>query len=123
MNFIDGTVAAANDGYAVRTKGGEAFPVPAGVARQDLGSEVVLGIRPEHVEISTGPIEATVVVTEPTGAETLVALHGAGREVLAMPKESLDVAIDGRLRIGVPEERIHLFDRESGARLVQQEDL
>ena len=44
-------------------------------AEQHVGNEIILGIRPEHVGISPeGPINGTIQLVEPLGAETLVHL-------------------------------------------------
>ena len=121
MNLIDGTVAAAGDGFVFTTVNGASFPVPAATGKQAVGREVVAGIRPEHVELA-GPstnaaMQAVAAVLEPTGSETMVALHLNGHEVVALTKERIDVAPGSTLHIRFPQEKIHLFDRETGARL------
>jgi multiple sugar transport system ATP-binding protein len=82
MNFIEGNV---DPGGRVFTSGGLilALPVPQIERLKDKG-RATLGVRPEHVHVSTSAREgwqpATVYVTELMGNETFVFLRLAGGE-------------------------------------------
>jgi len=121
MNFFDLTL---QDGRLV----GEnlEYDLPADVATTAEGhSDVVLGIRPESVEIKDGEdltesgdwIQATVDVVEPHGNENAVHLR-LGEDDTA----TLTVMIDGmryltagqEVGIHFPGDAIHLFDGETG---------
>jgi sn-glycerol 3-phosphate transport system ATP-binding protein len=82
---------------------------------------VSLGIRPEHlVADPDGPLKVRVHLAEPLGANTL--FHGE----LIGTEEAVTVSLPGIHRIGdrneqlsldVSPDQLHLFDRESGARI------
>ena len=113
MNFLPGTVEAGG----FRAEGGSLWPLPASAANAN-GRTAVYGVRPEHLLLSTAGVPLTVQVVEPTGSETQVhgrlgelAVMGAFRErVTARPGEPIAVTADPAL--------VHLFDRETGVRLV-----
>ena len=115
MNFLPGTIEAAG----FRADGGSLWPLPASAANVN-GRQAVYGVRPEHLQLSSheSGVPLMVQVVEPTGSETQVhgklgalPVMGAFRErVMAKPGEPIAVTTDPAL--------IHLFDRETGARLV-----
>ena len=113
MNFIPGTVEAGG----FRAEGGSLWPLPVTGANQN-GRPAVYGVRPEHLQLQPGGVPLMVQVVEPTGSETQVhgrlgslAVMGAFRErVSAAPGQPIAVTADPAL--------VHLFDRETGARLV-----
>ena len=82
------------------------------------GRPAIYGVRPEHLQLGGAGVQLTVQVVEPTGSETQVhgrvgdvAVLGAFRErVAAQPGEPLTVTADPAL--------VHLFDRDTGQRLV-----
>ncbi len=112
MNMVKGTIS----GGSLRMDDGTLWPLPAnGAARKE--GPAVYGVRPEHLQLDSEGIRATVQVVEPTGSETQVLMRiggqpviGAFRErVLARPGDILPVRPDTAL--------VHLFDQQSGARL------
>ncbi len=121
MNFLPGTVEAAG----FRAEGGSLWPLPPGPrgGGRHLGRPAVYGVRPEHLQLAASDgVPLLVQVVEPTGSETQVhgrlgpqpgalPVMGAFRErVLARPGQSIAVTADPAL--------VHLFDRDTGARLV-----
>ncbi len=116
MNFIEGRVAL-NGGPSFVGKGGVRLSLPATPAAQD-GQPVTLGVRPEHLTLGDGGMEAEVVVVEPTGPEVQVnARLAGGEEIVAVfrerhlfkPGEKISVKPQGNL--------VHLFDGATGKRL------
>jgi multiple sugar transport system ATP-binding protein len=116
MNFLPGTVEPGG----FRAEGGSLWPLPDG-GTQVSGRAALYGVRPEHLQLSRQQgqgVPLTVQVVEPTGSETQVygklgalPVLGAFRErVSAQPGEPLTVTADPAL--------VHLFDRETGQRLV-----
>ena len=113
MNFLPGTVEAGG----FRADGGSLWPLPAGMS---AGRPAVYGVRPEHLQLANGHggVPLLVQVMEPTGSETQVhgrlgemSIMGAFRERMTVrPGEPINVTADPAL--------VHLFDRETGARLV-----
>ena len=85
MNFIEGRVDAPARRFA-----GDALSLildDSQLARLNGTDRVTLGIRPEHIEVSTterdGWLKATVYVTELMGNETFVFLTLGGEKIIA----------------------------------------
>src|SRR5262249_56079540 len=84
-----------------------------------VGREVVLGIRPEAIELAAPGqaagtvIEADLEVVEPTGADTLAYLRVDGAEVVARLKPQEDLRPGARLSLALDMGRASLFDPES----------
>jgi multiple sugar transport system ATP-binding protein len=124
MNFLTGQITAAN---AVELVGnGDTpiqLPLPEAVAKSSNGRKVVLGIRPEnltrydrrHLEETPhmGAIEAPVEVVEPTGAETMVVVRLAGKEVIARFEPNAAPVVGERVKLAVDMAKACLFDPET----------
>jgi multiple sugar transport system ATP-binding protein len=117
MNFIDGALE------------GKVFQAPAmnlllaGDQRSALGNRerVTLGIRPEHMQISTnqseGWLTASVYVTELMGNETFVFLELGGRKLVARTRGDFRAEPETKVWIEFDLTRAHFFDPASGNRL------
>ncbi|HXI37663.1 MAG TPA: sn-glycerol-3-phosphate ABC transporter ATP-binding protein UgpC [Burkholderiales bacterium] len=80
------------------------------------GRDVLLGVRPEHLEISgDGGLAAEVVVVEPTGADTHIFCKVGGIDVTAVVRERHDFHPGKALRL--KPRLTYVFDPSSGARL------
>ena len=111
MNFIDGEVVS--DGF--RDTGGAVWPLPPGAPP---GKPAVYGIRPEHLRLTQGGIPLKVQVLEPTGSETQVIGHVGSLPVMGAFRERISAAPGEAIGIGTDPMLAHLFDRESGQRLI-----
>jgi len=94
---------------------GEAFEFALPTDRRLGRGEFVLGIRPEDIDLD--PAEpagtATVAVTEPTGSEVIIYLETPNE--LTLKSDAVDEpAIGAEIAFGVPPEKVHLFDPETG---------
>ena len=94
------------------------MPLPAGAA----GREVILGFRPESLELSTDGLEARVDVVEELGADAYVFCRtqlGSGEEATLVAR--VDVrrvpARGDTVALRPVDEDVHVFDAESGVRL------
>src|SRR5204862_5570618 len=76
MNIVDGTLRRNGAGAFVETEGGLRWPLN-GHGGAD-GQPVVYGVRPEHLALAgaDAPVQAEVIVVEPTGAETELLVRG-----------------------------------------------
>jgi multiple sugar transport system ATP-binding protein len=124
MNFLPGQIT---DGNAVELVGNGDTPVrlplPDGVGKSSSGRKVVLGIRPESLtrydrrqleETShVASIEAPVEVVEPTGAETMVVVRIAGKEVIARFEPNAAPVVGERVKLAVDMAKACLFDPET----------
>ena len=114
MNFLRGRADAS--GLVLADDGRLAVPVPAAL----VGRELVLGIRPEHLEVCT-PDEALFTLQtemrEMLGADTLV--HGLfGKELLVARLSAAEHPSPGQaLPLRPLPGSLHWFDATSGARL------
>jgi multiple sugar transport system ATP-binding protein len=117
MNFVPGRVRAG----AVEVGEGVSLPLPRGVKADD-GQPVIFGARPEHLSLTSdgAGLPASVVVVEPTGADTQVFAKFGGAEVTAVFRERHDFKPGETVRLVPDHERTHLFDAQSGRSLRQQ---
>lgn len=83
------------------------------------GSRVIYGARPEHFlfDASARGLSAEVIVVEPTGSETQIAVRLAGQEVITAFRERIDARPGDRVHLIPQGDRAHLFDGVSGARV------
>lgn len=84
---------------------------------------LVLGIRPEHLDIAEAPAAGRegllfhVDLLEPIGVRTIVHLRAGDAEVLAVKEKRFGRSLRGEVRALLPQERCHLFDAGSGVAL------
>ncbi len=88
------------------------------------GRSVTVGIRPEHMALAgagDADLELEVELIEPLGADTLVhgRLKGSDAELCARLPGIQPVPAGQALPIVVDRARVHLFDPDSGARLLR----
>ena len=128
MNFLDAGIEAANGGVTVSVDGGPRLPVPASLTARyaaHAGRPVAFGIRPEHINnIRTEaaddglvPIEITVELTEPLGADTLIFTKLGDTEIICRATAVARMTPGQPAKLNVDMNQMHLFDRETGAAL------
>ena len=130
MNFFDAELVRTPVGYAARLLGVELALTQDQTrelaAREDVPETVVLGVRPEHIEVVTaqapGAIRAKVEVSEMMGSEVYLHVNPKDQDVVVrvplldhQPKSS-----SGKLsevHIAFRSEQMHLFDQTTGENL------
>ena len=120
MSFASAQLNA--DGSGVDLPGGACFALPAMVYAAHAGREVIMGIRPEHLELTQGRDSNTqlaVRLVEQLGADTLVHGHfGENQTDMTIRLNGIrDFTIGDTLPIRVDADNIHLFDPSSEKRL------
>lgn len=97
---------------------GMSLPLPLDAAGED-GQLVVFGTRPEHLALAPDGqgLAASVVVVEPTGADTLVFTKIGVTEVTAVFRERHEFRAGDAIRLMPDLDRTHLFDAGSGKSL------
>jgi multiple sugar transport system ATP-binding protein len=115
MNMIEGRISPS-DSKLFLTGDGTALPLARPVDVPS-GKPLIYGLRPEHVRFDADGIPAHVVVTEPTGAETMVIARLGGSEVTLMFHERIHASPGDTLRIAIDASAVHIFDKETGQRL------
>jgi multiple sugar transport system ATP-binding protein len=96
------------------------YSMPDGVMERINGrqGEIIAGVRPEDIEITTGrngdTCAAEVYNVENMGMEKIVTLQIDRYIFKAVASADFDAAINDQVHIGFKKERMHFFDRESG---------
>ena len=117
MNLLEGNISA--DGTRFEVAGGMALPL-GNAANLQRGHAVTLGIRPEHIALSSqtaGGVPFVVDTLEMLGADNLV--HGRwGEQKMVVRLSHQERPQPGStLWLYLPENNLHFFDKENGQRL------
>jgi len=120
MNFAPARINA--DGSAVDLNGGVAFTLAEGSYTQYGNRQVILGIRPEDLQLAASDDEKcnlSVSLVEHLGADTLVHGHfGEDRTDMTIRLTGIQNFNQGELlALHIEPDKIHLFDPESEKRL------
>ena len=120
MNFL--TSRLSSNRRTIEIPGSINSPVDSGDLQDYGGKEIILGIRPEHFELTEtieGAMQLSVNHVELLGADTLV--HGHfGDEKTQLTVRLPDIYHFKRgstLSLTISPEKLHLFDVESGSRI------
>lgn len=130
MNFFDSNLEIINGRYyAVLDKDNKVM-LPKNMQKvlkesKINNEQVVLGIRPEHIEIvkpeNENALEAWVKLTEMMGNEVHIHVDILGRSgIVRVPTSKLPkdewgkMAIDKSIYVNIPKELVHVFDKETG---------
>ena len=116
MNFMKGKLSFSNGRSIFEGPGDIRIPVnaPAG----DDGRPVTLGMRPEHLTITPDGFGTQIAVIEPTGSETQVVTKAGGQEIVCLFRERVTAHPGETMRILPDANLVHLFDAESGQRII-----
>lgn len=114
MNFINARVDGDQPPTLI-TLSGVKIPLPGTAPRAPPGSEIIMGVRPEHVTLG-GPraMPAEIMVIEPTGYETQVIAKLAGQEMTCVFRERLSGGPGDRIGLTF-DGPLHFFDAQTGA--------
>lgn len=117
MNLLEGNISA--DGTRFELAGGMALPL-GNAANLQRGRAFTLGIRPEHIALSSqtaGGVPFVVDTLEMLGADNLV--HGRwGEQKMVVRLSHQERPQPGStLWLYLPENHLHFFDKENGQRL------
>jgi lactose/L-arabinose transport system ATP-binding protein len=113
MNFLDGV----SSGDAVKlndVEGQYALPVKL----PPEGTEVSMGIRPEHIEIDPNGDTHIVELTEELGGVSFVHLKSnIGEKIIVEERGDMRSQEYGRVGVNFPLDRVMLFDRKTESRI------
>ena len=134
MNFIAGTLKDEGDRIRFREIEGGTIDVAFAAADRPAargwnGKSIILGIRPEDLEVARfsrkegkalgSAFPALAEMVEPMGAETNLHLQTGAHTLVCRTREALDRGESGhRFQFAVKLEKAHLFDPASTKRLV-----
>ncbi len=119
MNFLRG-VLTSDAGRPALKVGGVSIPLASPLVSLHE-RPVVIGVRPEHVEISDdpgAPFAAQVDLVEPMGVTTLVHARIADEDVKILSLDRPRLSTGAPIRLKLLPDRLHLFDAATEARLV-----
>jgi multiple sugar transport system ATP-binding protein len=119
MNLIAGRLQLDGTGphpHHVLTDDGLRLPLGP-LTRGAHGDAVLWGARPEDFAIGEGGLDAEVVVVEPTGAETQVALRLGRHPLMAAFRQRVGARSGERLALQPLAHKAHLFDAAGNERL------
>ncbi|MBR1581876.1 MAG: ATP-binding cassette domain-containing protein [Bacilli bacterium] len=132
MNFIDCELEENKGVYSINILG-EKLKISAELNQKLLNKgikaqSIVLGIRPEHIQLNeNGSLKANVNITEMMGSQLLV--HAVGKNgkdlVISVPNIGIKGELkdtlynNGEIKFNLQEESIHLFDIENGENLLK----
>jgi multiple sugar transport system ATP-binding protein len=92
----------------------------AKAAESRAGANVLIGFRPEHIELANGTtgenavrFPASVDVVEYLGNEELIHAQAEGNEIVALLPSDRRVSVGDSVQLAVPMEKLHIFDPES----------
>lgn len=83
------------------------------------GGDLLVGVRPEHVQLDAGDTRATVTLTEPLGRDVLVHLDSNASSINALvpATQGARLTVGEEVGIRVEPSHLHLFDAETGRRV------
>jgi multiple sugar transport system ATP-binding protein len=83
------------------------------------GANVLIGFRPEHLELANGQVAETVRfpakvdVVEYLGNEELIHAQTEGNEIVALLPSDEKVSVGDSVNFSIPMDKLHIFDPES----------
>ncbi len=120
MNFLEARIS--DDARCLALGSDDSLPLPDDAPAGRAGRDVILGIRPEHFEVTQqdkGLIQFTVNHVEILGADTLVYGHFGRRKIdltLRLP-DIHNFVKDTSLSLSVAPDKLHLFDPQTRQRI------
>ncbi|MEA9750252.1 sn-glycerol-3-phosphate ABC transporter ATP-binding protein UgpC [Xanthomonas campestris pv. raphani] len=120
MNVLQGRLDTQDGLHLVMADG---WRVPLGAAQIDqrwLGQEIVVGVRPEHLQPSADTqlgFDARIDVIEPVGNEIFLNLDRGGQPLVIRVTPQALPAVGESLRLALRSEALHFFNPASGERL------
>ena len=116
MNFFDATCIREEPGLSAKI-GDETLLLPGGIAAVE-GQEIVVGIRPEQLEITERGITGQISVIEPTGSETHVMLRREDEsEFVLVSRDRRKFEVGQKLNTSAQSSALHVFDKVTRERL------
>lgn len=117
MNLLDGVISASGDRFEL--PGGMVLPL-GGNYRRQAGRKMTLGIRPEHIALSSqaeGGVPLTVDTLEILGADNLAHGRWGDQKLVVRLAHQQRPAAGSMLWLRLPENHLHLFNGETGQRV------
>ncbi len=116
MNFLEGRIVA-DAGVPVFEAEGLRLTLPPGLAVRP-GQEVSCGMRPSELTPDpAGEVAGRLTLAEKTGADQNLHIAIGAVDVVATVPRGVAVTPGDAVRLRIPPERLHFFDRDGGQRI------
>ncbi|MFW9972315.1 MAG: ABC transporter ATP-binding protein [Candidatus Odinarchaeota archaeon] len=125
MNMLDGTLLEKN-GKKYIDLGFKTYELPNRFNNLKIPktSDVVLGVRPEHISISredvANSIKAKVDIVEDMGREFNIHLRANQKPIIVIEKSAEDLKIGDELNLVFDDKKIHMFDKHTEENLLKK---
>jgi multiple sugar transport system ATP-binding protein len=117
MNLLPATLRQSGGRRAALIADGVVIDLPDSLGGEE-GQAVLLGIRPEHLNVGEGgAISGRVAQVEPMGGQVQIVFEVAGRRVMVLLNERILPPLGSEIRLMPRAAAIHAFDAASGRRL------
>ena len=112
MNFCAARLGP--EGRSARLDAGPEIALPAGSWGRE-GAGVTIGIRPQHVTLSTSAdaLRVAIDLVEPLGSETLLHIRLGEDEIVAKVGAGVSIDAGERVRLRLSGAGVHLFDAQT----------
>jgi multiple sugar transport system ATP-binding protein len=114
MNFLNAKlVSQSQSATLLELSGGRQLSVKAIGRTLEAGTPVVVGIRPEHMLLGEGALEAKVDIIEQLGGNTVIyASLPDGQSLVAQVVGQSLITRDATVNLSWPTEQCHVFDSQ-----------
>jgi multiple sugar transport system ATP-binding protein len=119
INLVEGRLENGAAGPAF-VRGGLRIALSDPVLSPRIGSEVILGLRPEDLRVGSGGFECAVELVSPLGSEQFVNVRAGDVELVVRFDKDMTVAPGDRVALTTDPRRLHVFDRETGQSLASE---
>ncbi|MEO8684368.1 MAG: sn-glycerol-3-phosphate ABC transporter ATP-binding protein UgpC [Devosia sp.] len=113
MNLFDARYKGGTD---VLVKGGQALPLGA-VLDAPAGTEIVYGVRPQHITLGEAGVLAKVLVVEPTGDAQEVLARIGEEDISVVVRDHPPLHPDQTIHLVIDLTKLFVFDKATGLRL------
>lgn len=126
MNLVQGALKQERDSLLFIEAGDGTIAIRLPISPEYSGKPIVLGIRPEDIEVAGGERSATsfkalVDQIEPRGAETDLYLQTGGHGIVCRSRRWIDPGEGGRrFQFEISLSKAHFFDPISGDRIMAE---
>jgi multiple sugar transport system ATP-binding protein len=113
INLFDATYEGGTD---VALRNGQKLPL--GTALDvPVGTEIVYGVRPQHIVLADTGVRASVVVVEPTGEAQEVLARIGDEDISIVVRDHPLLSPDQQIHLHIDPSRVLVFDKATGLRL------
>jgi multiple sugar transport system ATP-binding protein len=116
MNMLKGKAVKIDDTHAEVEFLGHKVKFESEVPFASFNEKVVVGIRPEFVQVDEGPFEGEIYATLPAGMETTVKLLVNNEVVTSMKFGAVDYQYGSKVKFDITGNGVILFDADTTER-------